>query len=191
MVDEKAKKKIEKGIKSNGRWVIFWSIVFAIAAVVIIVSIFSQVRFDTGGEAKVTEIRALVCKSDDYFYPLLSYDESISKEFKIITTFAGDEVRSMSLQQMLYYDNNEQITMSEAENHAEMNKQFGQDGLPADALDASFAMIDNGLRVGLYSTYDRLGANSMKYFLLKETRDYDYSSIKDYYTELGLKCSDS
>ena len=191
MDEKKAQKRVKKAVKSNSRWIVFWIVAFAVASIIITVSIFSQKREDDNEGATITVIKAVTCKSDDYFYPLFSHDEATKKELRIIVTFNGDDVRSLSLQQMLYYDDKDLAVKSEAENHAAINGHFGEDGMEADALGASFAVMGEGVRYGIYATYDELGMKGKKYFLLDKAKDYDFNSIKDAYTGLGLECSDS
>ena len=190
-VEKKIEEKIEKRVESNRRWVGIWAVVFAVIAIIIGVSVFSLTRLDSGEEIGSLQVNALTCKSNDYLYPFFVFDNSDSKEFKLIVTFVNDEARSLSLQQWLNYSNKEIISKSETMNHAVMNKLFEADGMEPDSLGASYSSMHDGVRMGLYSEFKKVGAVGMKYFLLDNVGQYDYNGIKQAYVNLGLSCVDS
>lgn len=188
MKDVEAEKKVEKGVKSNKRWVVFWCAVLVVVLVIVCVAFSSQRRVTTGENPETTHVDALTCRSEDYLYPFLAYDESDSKEFRIVVTFNGDKFRSVSLQQNLYYSSEEEITKSETENHAAMNESFMRDGLIADAVNATYAKLQEGMRFGLYGVYEQMKSKEMKYLLIDGARGYSYDALKQQYEEIGLKC---
>lgn len=190
-MDNNFERKLRRQEKSNKRWIIFWVIVFGAIAILLYVSIFSQNRIDAGSEVKVTKVDSLTCKIDGYLYPFLKYDESNSKELKVIISFMDDTVRTIFLQQVLSYDNLDISTSSEAINHGAMNEQFGADGMEPDALEASFSATSSGFRFGLRSDFDQLDEKSRKYFLLDNGVDYDYNRVKQTFEGLGMVCSGS
>lgn len=193
-MDEVEKKKIQvklkKKYKSNKRWILFWAIAFALLAIVIAIPVITQTRTDTDAGERVTEIRALTCRTAGQLYPYFTYDNSTKKDLKIIVTFADDDVRSLSLQQTLYYPDEEMKVKSEAENHASVNKQFGTDSMQADALGATYAITSDGVRFGLYITSDQLNSKSAKYFLIDEATKHDYNNIRQALVAQGLECED-
>ena len=189
MDDVEKKKRIKKAIKSNERWIMVWIMLFSGLAGWLVWMILSQNHSYVSKEPEVMTVKSLTCTSDSYLYPLFLYDESDKKDFKIIVSFAGDEIRTISLQEKLYYGDKSKIIASESVNHAEMNNSFGRDGLQADALGASYSEMDDGLRFGLYENYNKLDEKSIKYFLLDEKKQFDYNGIKKAYEELGLECS--
>ena len=188
-MDKDLKKKLDRRVESNRRWIGFWALVFAVVAILLYISIFSQSRVDIGSEDKVMEVKALTCESDDYFYPFFIVDESDDKNMKIIVTFMGEKIRSISLQQMLTYEGLEASTGSEAVNHSSLNEQFGADGKDADSFEASFSAMSSGLRFGIRSDFDKLNSGDMKYFLLDSVVDYDYNRIKQAYEKQGFVCN--
>lgn len=188
MMDEEKKKRIKKGIKSNERWILFWIVIFSGLAGGLGWLLFNQNSVSTGSNPEAKKVDALICKSDDFLYPVLTYDNSNNKEFKIIVTFMDDNARSVSLQQVLRYSNGEISAESESANHAAMNTLFGADGLTADALGASYAQTSTGMRFGLYENFDKIDAASAKYFLLDGLSNFDYNSIKQTYEGIGLNC---
>lgn len=188
---KKSDDMIERGIRSNRRFIYFWIFIFIMIFSIIAGVLLGQTRVDKKGETKTMKVKALTCKSDHFFYPFLEFDETTKKEFKIITTFTEKSVRSISLQQMLYYENEEKVKESEARNHAAMNIQYGEDGMEADALGASYARLSNGLRFGLFSNFEKLNEKEYKYYLLEGISSLSYEGIKQAYEKLGLECNDN
>ncbi|MBQ6461583.1 hypothetical protein IJJ36_04140 [Candidatus Saccharibacteria bacterium] len=178
-----------RGLKSNRFWVLIWGCFFAVIAIVLIVSLLSQRRLIMGGDIEDTHIKSLTCESDSYLYPFFVFDQSIKKEFKIILTFDERSFKTISLQQMLYYDDDEYIKQSETKNHAAMNISFGENGLKADALDAVYARRKDGMRFGIYGVREGISDNAMRYFLLDEAEGYDYDNVKLIYEGLGMICT--
>ncbi|MBP5513154.1 hypothetical protein J6X73_03295 [Candidatus Saccharibacteria bacterium] len=182
-----------KWSKSGGRgpsglWILVVSLFFACVAIVLFLSITGQRKTTLGSNGEVEHVRSLTCESDDFLYPYLKFDESDKKEFRIIVTFNGDEIRAISLQQMLYYNSDELIVGSEAENHAAINLSFAGDGLMADAFRANFAKLSDGLRISLYGMGEQMGNEFKKYFLLDTVNDANHENILQNYEAMGLKC---
>lgn len=179
---------VERHIRANRFWVLVWSIFFAIFAIVITISLASQRGVKRGENPDAVYLSSLTCESDEYVYPFLVFNESVRSELRIIAVFGDNEFKTISLQQMLYYDDDESIKASEASNHAAMNISFGDNGLEADALGANFARIQGGMRFGLYETRDKIDDEYMQYFLLDRVDGYDYEHIRQAYEELGMIC---
>ncbi|MBR3122221.1 hypothetical protein IKF28_02125 [Candidatus Saccharibacteria bacterium] len=190
MTDD-AEEKVKKGIESNKRWIAFWIVALSVIIVFVGWAAIGQHRSDTNEGPKTTQVKSLTCKSDDSLYPFFTFDDSDRRELKTIVTFIGDDVGSISLQQMLYYTDAGLIPKSESENHAAMNNSFSRDGMAVDALDATYAVLSNGLKFSIYSKFDKLNDNEMKYFLLDNLDEYDYNKIKEAYTDLGLNCGNN
>lgn len=189
MDNEDKRKKIKKGIKSNERWVIFWVIVFFLVAVGIAWSIVSQRQITRDSGGTIAKVDSLTCKSNDFLYPFFEYNASDQKEFKIITTFANGTIRSISLQQMLYYSDESLAKQSETENHSAMNLQFKKDGMEADSLDASYSLMRDGLRFSIYTTADNLVGAAAKYFLLDNVSGNNLDAVKQAYEAMGFECT--
>ncbi len=178
----------EKGIKSNRFWVLVWGIFFAIIAFLIFVSLFSLRKEKSGENLEAVHIKSLTCTADDFLYPFLVFDNTNKKDFKVVATFDGDKIKSVSLQQMLYYDDLDLTKQSEGENHAAMNLSFSENGLGADALEANYAKLRDGIKISFYGTYEKDGETGMKYFLLNKVKELSYENVKQEYEKLGMDC---
>ncbi len=180
--------RVERHIRANRFWVLVWSIFFAIFAIVIAISLASQRGVKKGENPDAIYLSSLTCESNEYIYPFFTFDESVKSELRIIAIFGDNEFKTISLQQTLYYDDDESVAASEAVNHAAINISFGDNGLEADALGANFANTQGGMRFGLYETREKIEDEYMQYFLLDEAGGYDYEHVKRAYEELGMTC---
>lgn len=180
---------MERGIRFNKFWIFVWGIFFMIVIIIAVTALFSQKQTTTGSNPGETAVKSLTCESDSYYYPFFKYDNSTKKHFKIVATFSDQAFRTISLQQMLYYNDEEETKNSEALNHAAMNISFSERGMDADALGANYAMLKEGLRFSLYGEYEHMKTNEVDYFLLGESNSYDYEYLKSTYEGLGMKCA--
>lgn len=178
-----------KVIKHNKYWILFWSVFFGVVAVLLVVSMSSEHKTVSGSNPENYEIESLSCESETVSFPFLKYDESDRKQLKIVVAFDADGIRSISLQQMLYYSESEKIELSASENHAAMNIAFNDDGLSADALGANYAKLTDGLRIGLFAKSDELNKSVYKYFMLDGLSDMGREDIKKAYENIGLRCN--
>ena len=182
--------KMNKGIRSNRFWVLVWSIFFLIVAAVIIVVQFSQSQTKTGTNPEELTVSSLTCESDGLAYPFLTSDGSTHKSLKVVATFSGGLLRTISLQQMLYYNDAESIRRSETENHAAMNISFGENELDPDSLEANYATLSDGMRFGIYGVFSRMKLAEFQYFLLGQVENYTYDYVRLTYEGLGMTCSE-
>ena len=164
-----------------------------LAACVAIVIMLTRGETKTSGNnpANVTG-QSLVCESDSIRYPITEYDNSQTKDFKIIANFYDDELSSISLTYALYYNNTEQINASEAFNHADMNISFSKDGLSADAFNAHYSKMEDSMKMTLYATKNDLTVVAAKYFMINAHNKEDLpdkpSEFQKNYETRGLIC---
>lgn len=161
-----------------------------IVAVVLLLAFFLRGQTTVSGEnPDVKSTISLNCVSDDYKYDFFPYDNSDNKNLKIDIIFENEKVSSASLVYMLYYQNAENITESDAENHASMNINFSKDGLEADALNANFSKLSDGLKMSLYANIEDINDVTSKYFLLDYfDKGYTIKNIQRVYESKGLVC---
>lgn len=161
-----------------------------IVAVVLLLAFFLRGQTTVSGEnPDVKSTISLNCVSNDYKYDFFPYDNSDNKNLKIDIIFENEKASSASLVYMLYYQNAENITESDAENHASMNINFSKDGLEADALNANFSKLSDGLKMSLYANIEDINDVTSKYFLLDYfDRGYTIKNIQRIYESKGLIC---
>ncbi|MBR0424429.1 hypothetical protein IJI79_02955 [Candidatus Saccharibacteria bacterium] len=169
-------------------------IVVTIAATVIALIFAMQGSIKTTG-THPDDIKGvtLTCESHSIKYPIFAYDEAKSRDLKITMNFYEDRFSAASLSYALYYDTEEQITSSEAHNHAAMNIDFGKSGLKADAFSANYSKIDGAMKMILYVKANEYDKNAAKYFMINVDRDENLpktiSEFRNFYKSQGFSCS--
>lgn len=136
--------------------------------------------------------QSLHCESPTMPYPFYSYDESKSKNLKIVTNFYDDVINSIYLVYTLYYDSPQQIIASEANNHADMNISFGKNGLEPDAYNAHYSTIENALKMSLYAKESNINQIAAKYFMIDlQGQTFLPTNLNEYeenYEKQGFVC---
>ena len=174
--------------RSNRIWVLIGSVVSLAVAVVLISSLMSAKRSDSGEVIGEIKMDSITCESDKVAYPFFEYDDSVSKLLKVTAMSDGDNLHSVSLQYILYYNDEESILRSEGGNHAAMNMGFYERGLGSDAINATYSRLSNGLRFGLYQTGGDLSETEKEYFFLDGLMKYDVDTLSALYNGMGMNC---
>lgn len=168
--------------------------VLIILAVVLILAMQGNTT-TTGENPDNVEGQSLACKSRSIKYPIFSNNDAKGRELRITTDFYNDKFNAISLEYTLYYDTAEQIKASEAQNHAEMNIDFGKNGFSADAFSANYAKLDNAMKMVLYATKDDFNLASSKYFMIDAHEKKDLpekiDGFEQIYKSQGFSCSKS
>lgn len=186
--------KLENNRKKRDKntWLIITSIILVcIAAFCLILFLIQGKTTVTDSYKSATETQGrLICESQTTTYPLFTYDSSTSKSMKITAIFKNNDLNSISLIYKLNYDNVEEITQSEASNHASLNLTTQKDGLGPDAYNATYGKLNDGLQLSLYATGGDIDDKALRYFMLENLTSVPYSKdkIAKIYTNQGLKC---
>lgn len=180
--------KIERLEKTNKIWVLIWSLFFWVIIVVLLISVFSVQQTESGTVVENKTTQTVTCESNTMEYPFFSFDESSRKSLRILAVMNEDTLQTISLQYMLYYDNDELIEKSESLNHAAMNMEFGRKGLASDAIGATYAKLSDGLRFNLYQTTENMVDAEKEYLLLDGISDYSTANLIQMYSSLGMNC---
>lgn len=169
-------------------------VIVIIATCITVLAILMKGETKTSGQNPTNvEGGMLACRSAEITYPIATYDSSINKDLRITANFYGNKVSAISLKYELFYNNAQQITTSEAHNHAAMNISFGKDGLSADAFNANYSKMENSMKMSLYANTDNIKPISAKYFMI-DTNDGEKlpSTIQEYqanYEKQGFACT--
>ncbi len=187
---EKPKKRKKK---SKTNWPATIGTTLILTAIVLFLCFFLQGETkitDNGGTTTVT--KSLSCEIEGVQYPFFDYDNSTKKTTKINATFDNDELNTISLVHELYYNSSDEVTRSEAENHAALNLKTQDEGLGPDYPGANYAKLSNPnrLKLSLYIQGKKLNYGTVKYFELDwvESGTYNLSTVEKIYTEKGFKC---
>lgn len=166
-------------------------ILLIILAIVVLLYLLMKGETKTSGEWLGTEsTESIVCNIVDKTYPFYTYDNSKSKETKVNIIFDNNKIQSISLTNILYYDDEKVAVDSENLNHIAMNDSFGINGLKFDDLNLKFAKFDGGLQMNIYS--ENIDGVSAKYFLLdREYLNSNESTIRKFFEGNNFKCENN
>lgn len=172
-------------------WLVVVGILCAcIAVVCLVIFLLHGETTTTGGYNEGGAQESLTCTSNEVPYPLFEYDESTGKKMEITALFKDGDLDSISLVYKLDYEDEEKVKKSEAINHVALNNSFHDNGLEADALNATYSKLSDGMQLSLYAEGSNLNAKTLKYFLLKNmfNKPYSRDKITKTYTSQGLNC---
>lgn len=168
------------------------SIILTISVIVILM------RGETKIENKQSAIvqgESLTCESAAINYPFFRYDNSNSKNLKVVANFYDDMLSAMSLEYTLHYNDRNYVDISEAQNHAEMNHKFGENSLDADAYHTVYSKTDNSLIMRMYITSSEMNPTAARFFMLTTPEQYSIartlSEFQTTYEAQGFKCQNS
>lgn len=172
----------------NMFWVFFWALLFLVVAGLLLWVLLSGNRVDNEKEPEMSKIESLNCESDEMLYPLFLFDDSKAKNLKILITYKNDEVKTVSLKYVLFYDDEEMVRKSEAINHGAMNEEFGRDRLVPDSYSATYASFVDKLNFSIFASEEDLNEVAKKYFMLDEVSSYEIAKVREKYDTIGLNC---
>ena len=164
--------------------------------VLIVIALILAMRGETkttGNHPDDVEGGSLICESHSVKYPFFANNNGKSRHLKITANFYDKKLNAILLAYTLYYDTEEQISASRAQNHASMNISFGENGLGADAFNINYSVLDNALKTILYINASDFNTISAKYFMIdaKEAKDLP-ETIREFnkiYNSQGFSCS--
>ena len=185
---------MEKGSSEKKRKIdiksLFGLFLVLIAVVLIILFLTQGETTVTGGFPNNNQEVSLTCGSTAIKYPLFVEDNSNRRVLEIKVVADGEKVDKIGLVYQLYFNNENSIKESRDRNHYEMNRLFGEDNLEADALGAMYSKMSDSFKFSLFAESAELNKITAKYFMLSDTSDIRYSTLKKYYQAQGFTCTD-
>ena len=173
-------------------------LITAITLTLLVVVLILLMRGDTktsGEFPENVEGQSLVCESRSIKYPIYDYDDAKARDLKITANFYSKKLDAMSLAYSLFYDDNKQITASEAHNHAAMNKDFAKNNLGADAFEAHYSNMNDSMKMTLYVRGEDFNIIAAKYFMIEAQEKRDLPDTIDEFEKIyksqGFSCNKS
>ena len=149
----------------------------------------------TGENPDNVEGQSLTCKSHSIKYPVFVNNDTDARDLKITANFYDNKLSAISLEYVLFYNTEQQINASEAQNHAAMNIDFGKNGLSADSFNANYSKMTNAMKMLLYTTNNDFNITSSKYFMIEAHEKKDLpetiNEFEQIYKSQGFSCSKS
>lgn len=179
----------KKSLKTIG---IVGTIILCIIILLLVIFFCSGKTTTTGGDKDVTITNRINCTSNTVIYPFFDHDNSEANrpETKIDVIFKDSVLSSLSLIYKLHYSSADEITVSEAFNHAAMNISFSNKGLGPDALNATYNKLKDNLQFSIYASGSELEDSALEYFMLnpEDKANYNDEFIANYYINMGMNC---
>lgn len=189
------KKKSKEDNKKKARIAICILILGVVALIIGLILLMRGSTTTTGEYPEDVKQASLICRANNFSYPIFTYDNSVKKETEVKVIFGVKEFSSISLTQTMFYNDKDDVTASEAFSHADMNKSFGRDSLGADALGVSYARLEDRMKMSLYVNASKIDVVTAKYFLIDRYSDYTLprtlAELKKNYENKGFSCSTS
>lgn len=162
-------------------------LIFIVLAVAIFLIFGLRGEKKASGAAPGTEsTESVTCVAKNLDYPFFTYNKAANKTTKINMIFNNGKLTSIYLAHEMYYANATEAGLSETENHAEMNKNFGST-YNADAFNAKYDIINNMMRMSLYTEANKLTEDAKKYFLASNATIGKNVLMKNYESQ-GFSC---
>ena len=175
-------------------WLLPVSVVLLVLIMVLLVVFFTHGEVViTGSYPEVESTDSITCTTDGLVYPIFVDNKSNEQTTRIIAIFSDGQLKSISLEYTLSYQNEADALSSEPVMHAAMNKSFSNHDLPAEALNVRYSVMQSNMRMSLNANSDKINNNTAVYFLLDEILDNNYNktSIKRLYAGKGFRCTDN
>lgn len=140
-------------------------VLVVILCLVVVITLMLRGKTTTSGQhPEDVKDDTLSCFATGKEYPFFRIKSGRGSETKIEAIFHLGELKTISLQQTLFYDSVDEIIASEAHNHAAMNIKFGELGLKADAFTARYARYDDKMIMTLFSKGEEFDEVAEKFF---------------------------
>ena len=186
---EEQKRQKKKG--NLGLWVGLMFFVLLLVAVVLILWFLMRGQTTTTGDWQEDErAEFLNCEAEGVSYPIFAYDGSDRKILKINAVFNNDKLSTISLDYKLYYSGPNEVSASEARNHAAMNLSSQEAGLGPDIFNAHYTQFSDALEMILYAKASEITNVSSRYLMLDWIGNNKYTKVdvQENYTSKGLNC---
>ena len=164
-----------------------------LAVVIVIILLLRGKTITTGKYPEDVRNESFTCVAENLDYPVFGKINT-KKSLKITSVFEGeDALQSLSLVYTLYYGSRQEVTASEAHNHAVLNKALGAAGFSASKFNYKFALFDDHLTLQLFASSSDIDEMAAK-FLMIATNDegkIDVKTLKEYvknYESQGFTC---
>ena len=171
----------------------FW--LFVTGAGLCVLAIILLVIFLLQGETKYSDsegstikTQSITCVGNNITYPFQTAPGNGT--VKIHAILNDDKLKSISLVYELHYSDPKIVEQETTKLNADMNRAFGENGLGADTLGATYSPLIDSVQMTLYADRKSLNSNSAKFFLLEESSgDYRKDEILQIYGDKNLDCA--
>lgn len=181
----------ESSRNQKSSWLMLLGSILVIVALILVIWFFLRGKTTISGSTPgISKDNSMSCTISDQEYPFFRDNNAEKTETKIIALFDDANFKSISLLYTLYFNNNEQVKNSEANNHAAMNIHYGEDGLLADALYSAYSMQEKKLTFSISAGTNDFNTTTSKYFLASGYgRNVNFDTLLHNYVRQGFNCT--
>lgn len=191
--DNKSNKTSQKS-KANkiGSYIAIALVAASIIIVLILLgnSLFHNTEQRTSDSDAIVALRALECTAPDPAEAFFNATYAVDVQHQVKVTYRNDIAESFFYSYAGTYASNDAASQAEARLHADYNiymKSAAEDFTP------TFSVVDDTLRIALFSPASELGSATAKMFFISpeeftDLERYDINAIEQIYTSKGFSC---
>ena len=188
-LEKKSKKK--KLISSISTWIVIIATSIGLGAVAFMLFRGEETHISTN--TAETVIKSLVCNAASPKNPFFVSETAENYNHEIKVTYRGETADRISYVYDGVYVSNSVADTAGASLHADYNIYMGENGVYQESLYPTFSVVDNKLKVSLYTEYGKINSVIAKLFFInaEEFHNLDNYSIEDLgnlYAEKGFSC---
>lgn len=191
MTELEKKSKNKKIISSTTIWIV--AIAVSIALSVAAFMLFGSKETHISTSKTETTIKSLMCNSADPKNPFFVSETAETNNHVVKVTYRGEIADKISYNYDGSYTSSSVADTVGSSLHADYNIYMGKNGAYQESLYPTFSVVDNKLKVSLYTEYNKVNSVTAKLFFInaEEFHDLDNYSIEDLknlYVEKGFSC---
>ena len=191
MTELEKKSKNKKIISSAATWIV--AIAVSIALSVVAFMLFGSKETHISTSTAETIIKSLVCNAANPKNPFFISETAENYNHEIKVTYRGETADKISYVYDGVYVSNSVADTAGSSLHADYNIYMGENGAYQESLYPTFSVVDNKLKVSLYTEYGKINSVIAKLFFInaEEFHNLDNYSIEDLgnlYAEKGFSC---
>lgn len=190
MTELEKKSKNKKAMSLVATWIVILAVVIAVVAFFMVNFRSTETYMSTSSDgATVGSLSCTAVNPENPFFA--SSAQNSNHELKITT-------RGQAKDKISYVYNGEYASNAAAETagsslHADYNIYMGENGIYQESLYPTFSVVENRLKVSLYTEFDKINSVTARLFFINadefhELNDYSVEDMKVLYESKGFLC---
>ena len=161
-----------------------------IAAVAIFSSFLKSEETYISAETSGIRVGALNCKTSQPSDSFFVSNTALNNDHELKVTYSGERIGRINYIYNGEYDSNDTADTAGSLLHADYNIYMGEN---AESLYPTFSVVENKLKISLYTEYQKLNAKNAKLFFMNadeyhESSNYSIHDLKKIYESKGFSC---